>query len=404
MQLDPSQEHAVEIACTAGVAVITGGPGTGKSSSLRVALERVEATGARVKLAAPTGKAARRMAEVTGREACTVHRLLEYSPRDRRFLRDALDPIEADLVVVDEASMLDVELAEALVDAVRGRTRLVLVGDVDQLPSVGPGRVLADVIDSGRVAVARLTTVHRSKAESWVCSQAPVILRGEVPDLRARADFRFVEREDREAAVEALVDVVTRELPERGIAREAVQVLVPQNKGPAGSTVLNARLQSLFNGEASGTGWRVGKAELRPGDRVIQTKNEYQIEVMNGETGVVLRAESHSLFVDFGTAAAPRVVEYDRDRGSKLQLAYALSVHKYQGSEIPWAVVFVHSTHTQMLTRQLFYTAITRAKEGVVIVGDRAGVERAVKNVSDVQRHTALVPLLHQRLPDGAAA
>jgi exodeoxyribonuclease V alpha subunit len=393
--LDPSQELAVDLMCSAPLGVVTGGPGTGKTTCMRTALDRLDEAGLTYALGSATGKASRRMTEATGRPALTLHRLLEWTPREQRFSRSAAYPIDEDVVIVDEASMLDVKLACSLLDAIQGRTRLVLVGDQDQLPPVGAGAVLADLIASGRVPVARLTTLHRAAQESWVCSQAPVILSGRVPDLRERPDFLFVEEADRDAAVQALVDVVVRRLPARGVAPEAIQVLVPQNVGRAGADVLNTQLQALLNRAGGGEKWKLGGQAIGRGDRVIQTKNVYTADgagdVMNGETGTVTRVEGRELDVRFDDG---RTVLYDRDRAEKLRLSYALSTHKSQGSEFAWVVVLVHSTHTQMLSRNLLYTAITRAKKGVVIVGDRTGVERAVKNARDMKRNTGLVDRL----------
>lgn len=406
--LDPSQERAVELVCKAPIGIVTGGPGTGKTTCLRAALGRLERDRGQdyaIALASPTGKAARRMTEATGCEAQTVHRLLEWSRHDYdtepgravyrpHFLRNARNPLDEDLVVVDEASMLDTELAAALLDAIDvTRTRLILVGDVDQLPSVGPGRVFADLIASDRVPVARLTTLHRAAAESWVCTQAPAVLGGRVPDLRMRADFEWIEREHRDDAVEAVIDVAQRFAPEDG-----AQVLVPQNVGPAGAELLNRKLQPLLNPAATGAGWKVGGQDaqqtLRVGDRVIQTKNDYDIGIFNGETGVVRAivagdgdGDAARLDVDFGDG---RVIAYSRDAAKSLRLSYALTIHKSQGSEWPWVIVLAHSTHTRMLDRSLLYTAITRAKKGVVLVGDRLGLERAVRNTGATSRNTTL--------------
>ena len=477
IELDPSQERAVELVCTARLGVITGGPGTGKTTCLRTALDRIDATAGRscpackgrgvvlqhdeyggdsyedtcqacagtgrivsYALAAPTGKAARRMSEATGRDATTVHRLLAYGPLPDGgvgFRHDATHPLTHELVVVDEASMLDVELADALFEAIDPAvTRLVLVGDVNQLPSVGPGRVFGDLIESGRVPVAQLTKLHRAAAESWVCSQAPRILAGELPDLETRSDFVWARADDRDAAARLLVDVATKHLPERrGASGEAVQVLVPQRIGPAGGEALNVRLQAILNpikGEGA-PGWKIGPYTIREGDRVIQTSNDYQLNVMNGEVGVVswvrekpltcpvcdgkrvVEVESEDMRrtierdcercagkgalppgmgVRFPEGRGERLVEYSKSKADSLALAYALTIHKSQGSEWPWVVVFVHSTHTMMLTRQLIYTAITRAKVGVVIVGDKTGIERAVRETKDARRNTALVERL----------
>lgn len=428
MKLDPSQELAVDLILRAHVGVVTGGAGVGKSTCLRFALDQLDELGRTYLLAAPTGKAARRMKEATGREAITVHRLLSYSPRKKRFLRDEDDPIDADLVVVDEASMLDTELADALALAVQDYrvpggsddgwdieerqrerqlrehpTRLVLIGDANQLPSVGCGRVFGDLIDSGAIEVARLTTLHRAEADRWVATQAPEVLAGRVPDLEARDDFRFFERKDRSEAVDAVVDVVGVGLPRRGVAADEVQVLVPQNVGPAGADLINARLRDVLNpagqpGAPDPGSWKIGgDVGPRGGDRVIQTWNDYGRGVMNGEIGRVTDIEAEDLTVEFDG----QLVVYDRDAATHLRLAYALTVHKSQGSEWPWVVVLCHSTHTRMLERTLLYTAITRARKGVVIVGDRVGIERAVKTQNAAKRNTGLVERLTEARDEG---
>lgn len=440
--LDPSQLAAVELVCSARFGVVTGGPGTGKTTTLRTALDRLDKRGTTYGLAAPTGKAARRMREATGRHAMTVHRLLEYGPLDESgelgFRRNERNPLEAELVVVDEASMLDVDLADSLLRAIDpARTRLVLVGDADQLPSVGPGRVFGDLITSGRVPVARLTTLHRAAAETWVCSQAPVILAGKVPDLRDRADFRFLERDDRAQAADALVSAVFRDLPELGVPAGDVQVLIPQRVGPCGCNAINRRLQQILNPERDSdpAPWKIGKPNdddartLRLRDRVIQTRNDYTLGVANGEVGEVC-AITHEpsacaacngegthpvTFANCGTCKGSGkrppllTVRYPDDDGRErkvgytktdvfaLDLAYALTVHKSQGSQWPWVVMFAHSTHTRMLTRQLLYTGITRAQRGVFLVGDLVGVGRAVKETRDGLRNTWLA----QELRDG---
>lgn len=389
MNLDPSQERAVDLVCSARFGVVTGGPGTGKTTSLRAALDRLDAAGVTYALAAPTGKAARRMSEATGRAAGTVHRLLEYWP-GRGFMRNERAPLDVDLVVVDEASMLDVELARALLDAVREQTRCILVGDANQLPSVGPGRVFGDLIDSRCVPVARLTTLHRAAQERWVASQAPVILAGKVPDLREREDFVFVEREDRAEAFESVVDFA--------VQVEGAQVLVPQNVGPAGADLLNAAIREQVNPWRGGDQvFEIGgRSRCWRGDRVIQTRNDYAREVMNGEVGEVEGAAGDELAVRFDRTETDegRLVLYDREAARQLRLAYALTVHKSQGSEWPWVIVLCHSTHSRMLERTLLYTAITRASHGVVLIGDRKGIERAVRQENAGKRNTGLVERL----------
>jgi exodeoxyribonuclease V alpha subunit len=388
--LDPSQERAVELAVSAPIACLTGGPGTGKSTIVRTLLERSKGW---TLLASPTGKAAKRLAETTGRAASTIHRLLSYGPCELtgqlRFRIDRNCPLEADLVVIDEASMLDIELADALLDAVQGETRLLLVGDANQLPSVGPGRVFADLIESGTVPVARLEHVHRSAAESWVCSQAPAILRGAAPDLRERADFAWVESVSRDDLVRNAIASALGVHEETGALPP---VLIPQNTGPAGVEAINACVQVRVNPPRPGE--RVhGKApfELRPRDPVIQTKNDYTLGVFNGEIGIVVHVDDTQRV---HVALDDRTVVYSKSQATKLRLAYALTIHKSQGSEWPWIVVVCHSTHSYMLSRQLLYTGITRAKKGVVLVGDKTGLDRALANTAPEKRNTGLVERL----------
>lgn len=457
IELDASQLAAVDLVCSAQCAVVTGGPGTGKTTCLRTALDRLDAQGVRYQLAAPTGKAARRMREATGRHAQTVHRLLAFGPDPISgvlcFNRNESSPIDSDLVVIDEASMLDIELADDLARAIGSSTRLVFVGDADQLPSVGPGNVLRDIIAAGTVPVARLTTLHRAAQESWVCTQSRVVLEGALPDLNDRHDFRWLGRANRDDAIEALISAVFRELPSLDVVAGDIQVLIPQRKGPAGCELVNPRLQALLNPERDSDpqGWPLGKdvdaAILRLRDRVIQTRNDYDLGVMNGEVGNIAGIVSEpsvckscggsgsvgGSFVDGNTiqdAGRPcvpcggtgkrapyltvrypaddggvRLVEYGKGQVFALDLAYALTIHKSQGSQWPWVVVFAHSTHTRMLTRQLLYTAITRASKGVVLVGDEVGLGRAVKETRESRRNTWLsarlreVPLAPGALP-----
>lgn len=435
--LDESQERAVSAAMTAQFMVISGGPGVGKTTTLRALLDRLDA--ARTQdptspsyydapeylLASPTGKAARRLSEATGRPARTIHRLLGYHPL-QGWRHNRLEPIEAKLVVVDEASMLDTELAGALLDAIDpGTTRLLLVGDADQLPSVGPGRVFGDLIDSGRIPVARLTTLHRAAQESWICRNAPVVLRGQVPELLAPAagDFRWVEENAVDRLTERVVALVTREIPAMAkglpVTSADIQVLSPQRTGVAGVDALNAALQRAINPRDPRAAWETGSgddgtgphargaiARMAIGDRVIQTHNDYTLGVMNGETGTVLSFDKsptpdgksqEMMLVQFEGHERP--VGFNRYAAKDLRLAYALTVHKSQGSEFAWVVVIAHTTHTRMLSRQILYTAITRAKRGVVIVGDAEALKRAVRNDKPARRNTTLVERLRAGLP-----
>lgn len=384
--LDPSQERAVELVCSAPLAVLTGGPGTGKSTCLRVALDRLDEAGQTYALAAPTGKAAKRMTEATGRDASTIHRLLGWQHWGWEFRAD--NPLPVDVIIIDEASMLDIELCDALEDALAPDSRLILVGDANQLPSVGPGRVLADLVESDAVPVARLTHVHRAAAESWVCRNAPRVLSGELLELGQTKDFRYFEVEDAGRAARLVGDIVLMS------EYRGAQVLAPQRTTSCGVEQLNAQLQARLNPRRSSDDeWQLGERILRCGDRVIQTVNNYKLVssnglpgVFNGEVGEV-SSVGELLVVDFGD----RKVGYSKAQAFDLDLAYALTVHKSQGSEFPWVVCLVHSAHSYMLTRQLFYTAITRAKQGVVLVGNAKGLAAATSAKEPPKRNTGLI-------------
>lgn len=391
MELDPSQERAVELVCTAPFAILTGGPGTGKSTCLRVALDRMDKSRTSYVLASPTGKAAKRMTEATGRPASTIHRLLGWTRHGWEYNSD--NPLPYDCVIIDESSMLDVELADALVDAIAPETRIVFVGDANQLPSVGPGRILADLVEAGVVPVARLTQVHRAAAESWICRNAPKVLAGEPLELGTCPDFRFFEAEDMDEAARLIAQIVTMD------EYKGAQVLAPQRNTSCGVEELNAHLQAKLNPRRGPNDeWILGEKTkyartLRKGDRVIQTKNDYNLlatngalGVFNGEVGEIVQV-GQALTVNFGD----RHVDYNKSSALGLDLAYALTVHKSQGSEFAWVVCVVHSAHTYMLTRQLFYTGITRAKKGVILVGNRKGLAAATSAKEPPKRNTALV-------------
>lgn len=388
--LDESQAAALDMAMVEPVCIITGGPGTGKTTILQTLLERLGTIN--VGLCAPTGKAAKRMFEATKREAKTIHRTLGYMPgkgvdEDGKPIfgfwnSNASNPLLFDVVIVDEASMVDVELFAKLLDAINPlRTRLVLVGDANQLPSVGPGSILADLVSSDLVPVARLTQVHRSAEGSWICNNAPRILAGEELDTTPREDFSFVESESAANVPKHCGDVLDEHVE--------AQILVPQRTGKAGAEAINIAMQKRFNPpRPNELQWGKDPEVLRPRDRVIHTKNNYELGVFNGEVGTIVDVEAKRLLVNYYDRNAP--VEYSREDANALKLAYALTIHKSQGSEWPWVVVVVHSTHTFMLTRQLVYTGITRGKKGIVIVGDAKGIERAAKSKRDTARNTAL--------------
>lgn len=400
IQLDPSQQRAVELVCTAPMGIVTGGPGTGKSTCLRFALDELDRRGERYELAAPTGKAAKRLNETTGREARTIHRLLEYHPRDG-FRRNRSNPIDADVVIVDESSMLDIELAADLTDALDARrTRLIMIGDANQLPPVGPGRPFGDLVDAGDIVpIARLQVLHRSAQDSWVCGNAPLLLRGQIPDLAPRADFRFYEVDEAKDLLDWVRRIATQLIGKKIDPNS--QILIPQRPGPAGIDAANVVLQDALNPRAASDPYIARtKHELRLGDRVIQTRNDYAIEVFNGEIGTITEIDAKRLVVDFPDRDP---VQYTLEQADALQLAYALTVHRSQGSEFPWVICVVHRTHSFILNRQLVYTAITRAKQGVILVGDRKGLKTAIQN-DPPKRNTTIVERIRGTLEEPEVA
>jgi exodeoxyribonuclease V alpha subunit len=403
LQLAPAQIEAVERALGESLLVITGGPGTGKTTLIRAVVEILGRKGQRLLLAAPTGRAANRLALAAGLAAKTIHRLLEYDPVGRRFRRDRQRPLETDVVIVDEASMLDVTLACQLLEAVADGSRLILVGDVDQLPSVGPGRVLADVIRSRRLPVVRLREIFRQAGRSTIVVNAHRILQGELPtvDRTAAADFHFIERPEPEALLETLKHVVTERVP-AGFGldpRRDIQVLSPMRRGLLGVDSLNLELQALLNptGRPLADGHR-----LRIGDRVMQLRNNYELEVFNGDVGRIERAEAEGRRVS--VSFEDRIVVYEAASLDELALAYACSVHKSQGSEYPCVVMPLHTQHYVMLQRNLLYTAVTRGKRLVVLIGDRRALGAAVRNRSTERRHTLLAERLAEGRPPAAPA
>lgn len=389
ISLAPAQSEALASALREKVLVVTGGPGVGKTTIVRGIVALWRRAGLAVALAAPTGRAARRLAEATGQPASTLHRLLEWRPQEGAFGRCAGRPLEADALIVDEASMLDVRLAADLLAALAPGTRLVLVGDVDQLPSVGPGSVLADLIASRVVPTVRLTQIFRQAAQSLIVSNAHRINHGEAPDFGAgtagERDFFFLEEPDAAAAAATVRDLVVTRLPRRyGLSPGDVQVLAPMHRGELGAGNLNGLLQAALTSGAPELR-RAGRV-FRQGDRVMQVRNDYDKDVYNGDTGVVVRVEEETLIVRFDE----RELTYADDELDELVLAYATTVHKSQGSEYPAVVVPVHTQHYVMLQRNLLYTAVTRGKRLVVLVGTKKALGMAVRNGNAGQRFSRL--------------
>jgi exodeoxyribonuclease V alpha subunit len=404
LELAPQQRRAVIAAAVDKCVVVTGGPGVGKTTIVRAIVHLARLMRRKFALAAPTGRAAKRLTESTGAEATTLHRLLEYQPHDGEFARGRADPLDADVVVVDEASMVDIALCRAVVVALRPDAQLVLVGDVDQLPSVGPGAVLADVIASGAATVVRLTEIFRQAAQSQIIVNAHRINQGVMPELDGVAggdrDFFFVGRDDPAAARATVVELVAERIPARfGLdPRQGVQVLVPMHRGELGTAALNAALQERLNPERAGAIELVrGDRRFRAGDKVMQLKNDYDKAVFNGDIGVIDAITDGDggvrLRVDFGDG---RIADYDRGELDQLIHAYAVSVHKSQGSEYPAVVVPIATQHYMMLQRSLLYTAVTRGKRLVVVVGSRRAVSMAVRNASARSRWTWLAPRIRE--------
>lgn len=398
IRLADRQLEALASALIEPVAVITGGPGTGKTTLIRGVIDILGAKGGRVLLSAPTGRAAKRLQEATGADARTIHRLLEFNPKTAAFARCRSNPLKADVVVVDEVSMLDIELAQHLVEAVPEGCRLVLVGDADQLPSVGPGNVLGDLIASGRIRVTRLTEIFRQAERSLIVVNAHRINHGEMPYLRPgndTEDFYFVEREDPVDAADLAIDFACRRIPSRfGLDPiEQVQVLSPMHRGELGVSRLNERMQGIL--APPGPELVVGARRFRVGDKVMQVRNNYDLDVFNGDIGriVSIDTEEREIVVRFEGVAK----SIPSDSLDDLVPAYAVTIHKSQGSEYPAVVIVLHHQHHVMLQRNLLYTAVTRGRRLVVIVGTRRALGRAVRNATVRGRFTLLAERLRER-------
>lgn len=388
--LASAQREAVGGAARHKILVITGGPGVGKTTIVRAILSVFDKSGQQVRLAAPTGRAAKRMSEATGREALTLHRLLEFEPKERGFLRNRKNPIDGDVIIVDEASMIDLHLCDALTQAVADDARLVLVGDVDQLPSIGPGAILRDVIGSRVIPTVHLSQIFRQAAGSLIVENAHRIHDGLRPEgsTSKNGEFFVFVREDPADAAATIHELVTDRIP-RGFGLDPIrdiQVLSPMNKGPVGTIVLNESMQRALN--PLGATVKRGEKTFRLGDKVMQLRNDYEREVFNGDIGRItnIDAEADEVLVSFDG----REVAYEPGDLDELVLAYATSIHKSQGSEYPAVVVTMMSAHFVMLSRNLLYTAVTRGKKLVIIVTDGRALTMALSETRKEERLTGL--------------
>ena len=393
---DDVQLAAIRQAVTSKVMVLTGGPGTGKTTTTQGIIAALKHMGLRILLAAPTGRAAKRMSEATGMEAKTIHRLLEFNPKDG-YKRNDENPLEGDALIVDECSMIDIILMNNLMKAIPSSMRVVFVGDIDQLPSVGAGNVLRDIIESEKIPVIRLTRIFRQAQTSRIVMSAHAINQGRFPDTSngKQTDFFFIQQEEPEKVAEDIVNLVKSRLPKAYSQRVSnIQVLTPMQRGVVGAANLNMALQNALN--PSQIALNRGGYSFRQGDRVMQLRNNYDKDVFNGDLGYVesVDMEERTLLVNF----EERLVEYEASELDELTLAYATTIHKSQGSEYPIVVMPVLMTHYVMLQRNLIYTGITRAKKICVLIGTKKALSFAIRNMSVLKRNTKLKERLNPEL------
>ncbi len=396
--LSEEQKHAVLLALSNRFLVLTGGPGTGKTSVTNLIAKAFEARRMRIVLVSPTGRAARRLSEVTGREALTIHRALKWDPQARKFQHDEENPLECDVLIADEVSMLDEVLANQLMKATPVHAHVLFIGDSDQLPSVGAGSVLGDLLASGVVPSVRLTQVFRQAQKSLIVTSAHRIRNGDMPHLvkpsnRGDSNLIWVEIEESEEGIAQVLKLARRTLPALGYSREDIQILTPMHRGSLGVGYLNEQLQEALNPpQPECVEFMRGSHRYREKDRVIQLVNNYDKLVFNGDIGVIekISRTDQLMHVRFSDT----LVEYDFADCDELQLAYALSIHKSQGSEYRAVILVLHSSQFMMLQRNLLYTGLTRARDICILVGDMRAIGRAVKNNKTVRRHTHLAERL----------
>lgn len=388
--LSEEQERALSTISRQPVAVLTGGPGTGKTTIVKALVTHAEREKLTILLAAPTGRAAWRITESTGRPALTIHRLLEFDPRGRSFLRDRITPLEADLIIVDESSMLDQNLGRSLLRAVAPGTQLIFVGDADQLPPVGAGEVFADLIRSGAVTTANLNRVFRQGDASSIVVAAHEVREGRLPRIEQRADgeYFFIRRDDPKEALSTIVEVVTKRMPKAfGLdPLKDIQILAPTHRGDLGNASINAAIQQELSGH--GPHITVRGTPLYLGEKVMQTRNNYELEVFNGDIGIIEEIDPRDASVT--VAFETRSVKYGKDDLDDLELAWSISVHKSQGSEFPAVVLALATHHFKLLQRNLIYTGMTRAKQRLCIIGSERAFRMAVDHISGVERLTRL--------------
>lgn len=394
IRYDEQQRNAIRMACTEGFSVITGGPGVGKTTIIRAVIHILgkEVKKSEFLLAAPTGKAAKRMKEASGHDAKTIHRLLKWE--NGVFAYDADNQLEGKVLIVDEASMIDVSLACSLMQAVPDGMRVIFVGDVDQLPPVGPGNVLRDLIDSGSIPVTKLNCIHRQAQQSGIIVNAHRINSGMPVSQNIYKDFMVIVREGQQAIADAIVDLATNFLPQRMMfSSENIQVLCPMRKGDAGVNAINERLQDILN--RKGKKINMGNGKLRTGDRVMQTRNNYGIKVFNGEVGMISGYDEGIVTAVYpGDDGKDHEVEYDADSVNEMSLSYATTIHKSQGSEYECVIIPVTMGNWIMLKRNLLYTGVTRAKKMCILVGEPKAINRCINNEQSSKRNTNLKALL----------